>query len=425
MNNINIRIFVILLILFFPYNQSSLKAKPHPVTVNIGSNIKKMSQINLSDLVTRIEYIPLETKENNYTGNIIQTVFSKNLILILGFNGCMLYDTEGHFKGNIGKKGRGPGEYLLPGDIGLGKDNNIYIKDLYDLNEFDTKGSLIKKYTKTFLFEYQYYLYTVFPINDSLFLGHVHNSTGQSKYKALLINKSGMVKQYYENYILFNRGREVASGFEGFAHIYKFNNEIFYKEFYNDTLFYLDNHYQLKPKYIFDLGSLKEPTSERAKVPQQDMMRYIYLWEVFQTRKYLFIKCQLGNYFPAKRLTPKPPMVDGGKPIIYNTTYALGIVNKETYEMIFCKPTSTDNPLFTTGLYNDYDAGPRFFPSQMVNDSTMVMYLDVQSLKDHVASDDFKTNKAKNQEKKREFANFVNNLSPFDNPVLMLVTFRQ
>lgn len=162
-----------------------------------------------------------------------------------------------------------------------------------------------------------------------------------------------------------------------------------------------------------------------AKVPQQDMMRYIYLWKVFQTRKYLFIKCQLGNYFPAKRLTPKPPMVDGVKPIIYNTTYALGIVNKETYEMIFCKPTSTDNPLFTTGLYNDYDAGPRFFPSQMVNDSTMVMYLDVQRLKDHVASDDFKTNKAKHQEKKSEFANFVNNLSPFDNPVLMLVTFRQ
>ena len=199
---------------------------------------------------------------------------------------------------------------------------------------------------------------------------------------------------------------------------------IFYKEFYNDTLFYLTNHYKLVPRYVFNLGKFKEPVSERAKLLLgPSMPKYIYVWNVFQTEKFLLLDCQFGDNFPARRLTPKNIM--GITTTMNNTVNALGVYNKQTNELTFCKPTNTDNPLFTSGLYNDIDAGPRFFPAKQVNDSTMLMWMKAEELKAHVASDDFKNSAPKFPEKKRQLEELANNLSELDNPVLMFVTFNK
>jgi hypothetical protein len=112
-------------------------------------------------------------------------------------------------------------------------------------------------------------------------------------------------------------------------------------------------------------------------------------------------------------------------PVTINTSHALGIFNKKTEELDFCKPTTTNNPLFTSGLYNDIDGGPRFFPTKQVNDSTMLMWVKANELKDHVASDDFKKTTVKYPEKKKELEKLANSLKETDNPVLMFVTFRK
>jgi hypothetical protein len=104
---------------------------------------------------------------------------------------------------------------------------------------------------------------------------------------------------------------------------------------------------------------------------------------------------------------------------------ALGIYDKRTGIMSFCKPTSTDNPLFASGFYNDIDAGPRFLPKIQINDSTMVMWIEAKRLRDHIASNDFKKYITKYHEKKKELENLANRLSDFDNPVLMEVTFKK
>jgi len=89
-----------------------------------------------------------------------------------------------------------------------------------------------------------------------------------------------------------------------------------------------------------------------------------------------------------------------------------------------CKPTSTDNPLFTSGIYNDIDCGPRFFPSAVINDSTLLMSIDPFELKDHVKSEDFKSNSAKFPDKKKKLEDLANELDIMDNPILMIVTFK-
>jgi len=267
-----------------------------------------------------------------------------------------------------------------------------------------------------------YSIFTWYPLNDSILLGNVPNSTGLIENKALLINKTGRILKSYKNYSLFKRERRVFGYFEDFAHILQYDGRIYFKNLYNDTLFYLDGNQDLIPKYAFYLGKYKEPIEVQAS-DIKDMFQYIYVYNVYQTEDLLFIRCALGRFFPARRFTPKEYNIPGAKPSMYNTTEALGIYDKNTKEFVFCKPVTTDNPLFATGLYNDIDAGPKFFPQKQINDSTMVMWIDAKQLIEHVASDDFKNNSPNFPEKKKELEKLVNGLNEFDNPILMFVTF--
>jgi len=395
------------------------------VSIDIEANMKEMKVINLSQFTDNIKYVPLEIKEDIFFSNFNHLVVSENLCILPSSHGCLLYDTGGHFISRIGGIGRGPGEYQSQRLIGFDSKKNIYLISWRDLFEFNKDGSLINRYSKSMIIDNKHNLDNGFLVNDSMIIGHVLNTTGQEKYRALIVNKHGNIINSYINYDFYKTDRLPTDAIEGNRdHYYRFNNMIFYKEFYNDTLFSLNDKYELVPRYSFNFGKFKEPLSERAKfIKERNMLRYMQLSFVYQTEKYLFLDCYFNNQFPAKRLTPRP-ILFSTKVTWFNTREVLGIYDKRTGKLVFCKPTSTDNPLFTSGIYNDIDAGPRFFPRKQVNDSTMVTWIEAKELKDHVASDDFSNNIPKYPEKKKDLEELANSLSEFDNPVLMFVTFK-
>jgi len=396
--------------------------------LDVESNIDKMEVVNLSQFSNDIKYVPLETAPNIFFQGLWECIFSDGLILARDLNKCILFDHNGKFKARIGKNGRGPGEYYNLKCADFGADSNIFIQGNMSLYEYDLNGSFIKQYENIFRLDNDTYnaLARWIFFGDSLFLGHVANSNGLSEDKALIINKYGDIETHFKNHIFQNRERPTIGFFEDFAHIIKFDEKVFYKEFFNDTIFLLDDNLKFLPLYVFRFGKYKLPSSFRLNINPEDYINYIKLWEVFQTKDFLLLRFDFGKWFPAKRLTPKPnPYVIGGNPKWTNTIEVLGIFNKNTKELIFCKPTNTDNPLFTSGLYNDIDCGPRFFPSEQVNDSTMVMKIDAKKLKEHIASDDFKNINPKYPEKKKQLEELAGRLTEYDNPVLMLVTFNK
>ena len=81
--------------------------------------------------------------------------------------------------------------------------------------------------------------------------------------------------------------------------------------------------------------------------------------------------------------------------------------------------------MFTSGIYNDIDAGPRFFPDIQVNDSTMVMWIKPSDLIKHIKNIDFRNIVLKYPEKKKHLEELANKLNELDNPVLMFVTFKK
>jgi hypothetical protein len=427
---INLKVIGISVLLMFStciLGQKKLNSLPQ---INIGANVKNMQKIYLSQFTNNLKYIPLEFSQDNPIGVIYSITFSEKYILINDSKTCLLFDIEGHFIRSIGKRGRGPGEYQLLICSRLYKDR-IYLQSIFDLFEYKTDGTFVRKIKNRFMFNNSTYQYTRnwIIINDSLFFSHMPNPTGNIQYKALLTNNDGEIIKLFTNHILFYREKAITISDDN-AHIYKFDKMIYFKEYYNDTLFYLDCQYELIPEYVFNLGKYKEPLSGREKPLAEwgkSQLNFIFIPNVFQTDKYLFIKCQFGDHFPAKKLTSQTVTLPDGNVYTkwYNTTYALGIYNIQTKTISFCEPTSTDNPLFTSGIYNDIDAGPRFFPDMQVNDSTLVMWLKPSDLINHIKTSEFKNNVPKYLNYKKQLEDLTNNLSDLDNPVLMLVTFKE
>lgn len=411
------------------YIKSQDRGDPIQV-VDIGAGVTKMERYSLSQFTDDILYTKLEFLENSQMGEIRSISVSEKYILISDNKFCYLFDPRGKFLRNIGKVGRGPGEYqFLTGALLL--NDRIFIQSVFDLFEYKTDGSFVRKIKDRFMFNDNKYEYSRnwINLNDSSILCHIPNPTGSIRHKALITDNRGDIIKSYPNYIYFSPVKPISIT-EDNAHIYRFSNRIYFKEYYNDTLFYLDEKYDLIPEYVFKLGKYKEPVDGREKPIAEwgkSQSRYIFIPRVFQTEKFLFIKCQFGDNFPAKRLTPELVKLPDGSVLRqwYNTTFILGIWNKQKRVLSLCNPSATDNPLVASGIYNDIDAGPSFFPETQISNSTMAMWITAHDLKAHVASDDFKKGTSKYPEKKRKLEQLAAGLSDYDNPVLMFVTLKE
>jgi len=381
----------------------------------------------LSQFVVNIEYVPLETKDDFILDANYKCDFSDSLILVYNLNKCGLYNSSGKFITSIGTKGNGPGEFQFCMEACFSANNSIYLQsNLYDLLEFSLNGTLINNYKNIFRIDNSEdkFIINWGIISDSLLFGHIPNTTGQIEWKSILINLHGEIKKSWTNYDRFSR-KGIDFAFESKSYNFYSEGSFYFKQFFNDTLFRLNERYELIPTYVFSLGTLKIPITLRAgRFGGDELWNFISLYDVSKTEKYLFLDCGFGNRFPVKRLTPHTVIQQAGE-TWYNTTNMLGIVDIETGKLVFCKPTSTDNPLVTTGIYNDIDGGPKFFPDQMINDSTMVMSVDSKELKDHVNSEDFKKSKSLYPEKKKGLEKLAARLKETDNPVLMLVRLKK
>jgi hypothetical protein len=424
-------ILIPIICLFFFANCSNDKNEPQALQiVDIEGSMDKLEVWNLSHFVSKIRYVALETMVENYISNIQGYVEADKYLIINDLTQCIIFDQEGSFVRQIGSIGRGPGEYQFVDRVGIINDSILTMQSLLDLINFRIDGSVVAQKKNFFMFnnKNEEYFQSWIILDDSLYFGHMPNTTGLIGNKALIINQKGTVKRSFRNHIQFQREKTVASGFEDFAHINQYDKKIFYKEFYNDTLFVLADDLNLIPQYVFNLGKYKEPTFERAKLPGQvfRMSEFLYIWEVFQADNYLFISCQFGDHFPAKRLTPRIINLPDGRSVTLtrNTTKALGVFDKKSGILSFSEPTSSDNKLFTSGLYNDIDGGPRFYPFKQVNDSTMLMWVRAEDFINHIASDDFENSSPKYPEKKKQLKEFSNKVTMFDNPILMYVTFK-
>ncbi len=99
------------------------------LNVDVAAALKTQGRLPLSDMVTGLEVIRLDTVRDAYFGNMISLSMTDHYI---GFvcdqqKRAYLFDRNGKFLGNIGRIGKGPGEYRQPNVLAISPDEKFIV----------------------------------------------------------------------------------------------------------------------------------------------------------------------------------------------------------------------------------------------------------------------------------------------------------
>jgi hypothetical protein len=174
--------------------------------------------------------------------------------------------------------------------------------------------------------------------------------------------------------------------------MYKYNDKVHLLDYGTDTLFIASVSGDLQPHAICSLGSMKCVANVAGLNKQQveALSSKLRIDNINEDNRLLYINLVWG--------------MDG------NSCYAL-----------FDKTTGEVSGLGEEGLINDIDGGISFFPQQIEDDGTMLMWLQAEDFKEKILSSDYEQQKAKYGDKFEKVHKLASSLLDDDNPVLILV----
>ena len=118
------------------------------INIKIDSLNEKKALI-ISTIFKRVKLVPLETNENCLIGRINHVEFFDDTFYVLDktrAKALFVFDLNGHFIRKIGRRGKGPGEYITPSSFSIDMDNRqIYVLDNRRILIFTTNGTFINQ----------------------------------------------------------------------------------------------------------------------------------------------------------------------------------------------------------------------------------------------------------------------------------------
>jgi hypothetical protein len=364
------------------------------------TTLPDVKTVKLSELgFKNIEYIPLETNEKCMISGTddflmpVQIIVGETFYLLKHFNTILKFQNNGSFVTQIGTKGRGPNEFTVAHDVKIDEKNqNIYLLSRWQKNFFiySDDGEFIK--TIQFTISPDQFIFF-----DNLIFCYSGNHMGNIDNSYDLIDFNGRIIKSYVNKYPF-------SFYDGY-HIsnenifYRFNNCLYKKEVYSDTIYIYQNE-EFKPHLVIHVGDRLITTKARSEHDGLYLgMNYIRPLRLFEFGEFVYYEFIYSIEIPDK------------------VSLYTFIGSKENNFMVFFDAGQ--------GIINDLDGGPNIFPRTVQDDNSIIAIVDALKLKTHVASEAFKNSVPKNPEKKETLEKLASNLNESDNPVLMIVKLRE
>jgi hypothetical protein len=211
------------------------------VEINIEQNVKNLKHFNICDFDCDLRYVSLESNSLFLKAAALYD-FSKDYFVVSDRTICLLYDWQGNFISQIGRIGKGSGEYLRVSHVQFGPDQNIYTNDGRSISVYDFGGRfkrIFKPESNPDKVVFGGNVVTFATINDSLFIGQIRNDRGDEKYKAIVFNQEGKAIKLVPNTRIQKFKSLKSRSANGDANIYKQGNFTFIKERLCDTVFRL------------------------------------------------------------------------------------------------------------------------------------------------------------------------------------------
>ena len=369
--------------------------------------LPELSEVKLSDLgFTGIEYVPLETTEQNMISNIeglyaiglgdFRIIGDDNYFLIKIFSTIYLFNNNGSFVSRIGVQGRGPNEFTAAHDVDINKkDHKIYLAAGWQnkFNVYSDDGQFVRTFKAPIHGPVDFRL-----IDDNI-LCYSENMLGNIENSYLLMDSSGYSIKAFRNKYSFTKSEGPAIGFRGENIFYRFNNKLYKKEIYSDTIYSFEGN-NFKPHMVIELG-------ERLLTPEA--------------------RSEHSGEYIVEHYIDQLNLLEFGDFIYYGFVYKIVLFREvDRYGFIGSK-TCDYRALFDLhkGIINDLDVGPNIIPLTTKDDNTIISMVDALTLKNHILTEEFKNSTPKYPEKKKELEKLAASLKETDNPVLVLVRLKE
>ena len=388
-NHFVICIFIFLTFLSCSKTESELK------TIDILEN--NNDEIKISDLIDNIEYIPLAS--DSLLAYIMKVDYINNNFFVKDNKSKFLrFNEEGKLINQIGKRGRGPGEYRYASDFAIDPETGkIFIigGKPEQIMVFSPEGNFIEALNLS-----KKHATSIGITEGNLLLFYFDGAQHNEENMELLDTKGNSIKSYPNKYE-FERGRASVQ-FVGECVMYSLKGKLYFKEIFSDTIFYLDGQ-KMVPEMVLNSGDRRFSPGRRTKaiadlganprVSSESMTKSVIQNNLFETSNFLF--------------------------------YCYGY-DKKGRMLVYNKSTGTQVEVdLKAGIENDWDGGPNIQFKMNKDDNTLFSWINAFDLKTYVASDAFKNSTPKYPEKKKELQKLANSLDENDNPVLMLVKLKE
>lgn len=366
--------------------------------------LPNLSTLKLSDLgFVNIEYIPLETNEESMLPNIeglslnwgsYKILADDNYFILKIWNKILRFRNDGSFVGLVGTEGRGPHEYTVAHDIDVNPENhNTYLVSAWQkkFNVYSDKGDFIRS------FQMPIYAPVQFRFVDGNILCYSDNLQGNIENSFVLLDTNGIILKNFPNKYPFKR----KDGF-GFTHenlFYRFNNQLFKKEVYSDTI-YVYKNMDFRPRLVIEVGERLITPKARSEFEGLEIgKKYINPLNLFEFGDFVYYAFIYE-------------FILGGDTKLYGF---FGSKEKDFEAVINLEE----------GLINDLDGGPNILPITIKDDNTVIAIIDALKLKTYVASVDFESSKPLLPQKKKELRKLANSVKETDNPILILLKLKK
>ena len=368
-----------LLIFFFSFTVSCDNKKDDilPTIIPLASTVGNYNILNLSEFVTEIKYIPLETNDSVLIGQkILNIIYEDEEILVLDVsfsnkNNCYLFDNNGKFSCKIGEMGQGPNDYLHINSISKLK-NLIYLMDWNKILIYNSSGNLVKNINLQSNKNYNESSGpNIIPLKKETFVANVISVSNYYPTAYLFENNLSMIKttKEYPHNTKYKKQKTAGYSSSELGIIYSFKDDVRIFRGINDTIFTIGQNTEIKEAFILEMGKYRTPLSYyEANFDDKKNYdgKFISLVNIYESLHHLFISFNFGNYAlePFEATDP----VFGGQYIKYDV---YGVFEKSTGGLSLMRQPIKGK----FGFKNNIDNGPVIWPHYITSNNELVTYI--------------------------------------------------
>jgi hypothetical protein len=347
---------------------------------NVNSNMKS---VPLSTIGKSVQYIPLETTPYSLLKTLTRIELCDSIIFVCDNDKLLKFDRAGRFIKQIGKMGRGPGEYPLIYDFSIDRTNQLIFIAASRIKEtliFDFDGN----FKKSFKVPYIPIQILVSEMNYILFRNSFPDPNANFNY--YITDNEGNILSKYWSY----PGRDTRSKLgQSASPMYFFDDKFHFMEYGIDTLYLINN--SVKEAYaIFDLGNLKIDPPYPVDFDMEALKEKIWIYKILEDRNNLYMKVSKGW-------------------------------TSKFYHCIYIKKESETITLKEEGFINDLDGGPNIWPQFVTSDTILVSYIEAYQLLNFLNKKPDDSSESTNNDKSVQLRALKNQLTETSNPIVVIV----